>query len=418
MSSTNLNKKNGKPQAAGKGALDVFQCDNKDKHGKHGTPQCTTSTSTSSQPLPSPVIRNGKCLRCTMSDRVDEEVISCSVCCNLFHAVCRDKRGNYESSAISTKSFYDNYNLISNHVKPHQSRWGSFNFLCKPCSAKNIKALKRKTVKVKSSETQTLPQTFLSSECQTVTSGNIHELSINSVKSDFIDICNETDSHDCNSMDSTPNIPNYADNCPDLLNDIKSLTKLNEEVLENIKSLHKLSSEHGIEFGNKINDIKQSLKSELLPRSHIQNSSDQVQSNHQVTQNLSSDLNFVFDPKKLKPFKELHNNILDDEHLENLADFLEKSKDFKTIKSTNSSRDVSYYGEFKYRYGSIQHDANKIPDVIQSIVNLITEKYPKTLINSCSHVSLPDTKMVQTSVQNTVMMNHLLLHGLTYSLCL
>ena len=58
-----------------------------------GKPKSDNAVDKLPQPLPSPIIKSGKCLRCHMSDRVEEEVISCSVCCNLFHALCRDKRG-------------------------------------------------------------------------------------------------------------------------------------------------------------------------------------------------------------------------------------------------------------------------------------------------------------------------------------
>ena len=80
-----------------------------------------------------------------------------------------------------------------------------------------------------------------------------------------------------------------------------------------------------------------------------------------------------------------NNNILDDELLTQVAEFLDKSDNFKTIKSgtENSSRDVQYYGDFAYRYGATQHEARNIPDVLQPIVKLISAKYPKTIINSC-----------------------------------
>ena len=92
-----------------------------------------------------------------MSDRVSEEVISCSVCSCLFHALCRDSKGSYDSSAISTKSFYDTFCLISGHAHPHQSCWGYFRFICYGCSAKFSKqAGKQNTAKTMDSDTQTI----------------------------------------------------------------------------------------------------------------------------------------------------------------------------------------------------------------------------------------------------------------------
>ena len=98
-------------KAAGKGSSDnVFQVNDINGNGTQPSSKrnsiAAASTPIQSPNLPSPLIKNGKCSRCKMSDRVGEEVISCSICSHLFHAVCRDSRGNYDTSAISTKSFY------------------------------------------------------------------------------------------------------------------------------------------------------------------------------------------------------------------------------------------------------------------------------------------------------------------------
>ena len=346
-----------------------------------------------SQPLPSPIIKSGKCLRCTMANRVEEEVISCSICNNLFHALCRDARGNNDIASISSKSFYDSFNMISNHIKPHQSRWGQFKFVCQSCCAKTNKAqklAKNKTVKSKScdiaiqvsptiysKQTQSQFSKLITNASQTLTSGNIHESSFNSVHSD-VNICDLFSDVDDNTLNNTDT--HTSSGCTDIIANIKTLTKLNEDVLSNIKSLQQLSNEHATSFGKKIDDISQTLKSVNCTQNLPNQSHDSPQPNDK------HEPNSYFDPDQCKAYnKELHPNLLDDEHLVSLTDFLDKSNDFKTINSnkSNSSRDVIYYGEFNYKYGAIQHEANEIPNIIRPIVDKISEMYPKTIINSC-----------------------------------
>ena len=355
-----------------------------------------TITGKKPQPLPSPIIKSGKCLRCNMSNRVEEEVISCSVCTTLFHALCRDKRGNPNAESISSKSFYYTFVMISNHIKPHQSRLGQFKFVCQPCCAKTNKSQKQtstnnKTVKpksfdfaaqvspvVNSRKSQSQSAKLVTNASQTLASGNIHELSYSSSGSD-INVCDLFSDVEDNTA-SNNNVSDILNstNCTDIIADIKTLTRLNEEVLKNIKSLQKVSNDHATSFGKQIYDISQSLKSvnckENLP--------------NQFPDNVQPDTHehiFNLDTEQCKPYKELHPNLLEEEHLANLTDFLDTSNDFKTIKSNNnsSSRDVIYYGECKYKYGAIQHEQKEIPIVIQPIVDKIYEMYPNTIINSC-----------------------------------
>ena len=85
----------------------------------------------------------------------------------------------------------------------------------------------------------------------------------------------------------------------------------------------------------------------------------------------------------------LHVDYLEDSKLLEILNFLDsKSKDFQSFKSKSdsiSSRDVLYFGNSSigYRYGAIQHDAKALPDIMQPIIDKISELYPKTIINSC-----------------------------------
>ena len=405
------NKKSGKTKAAGRGSSDVFQGDNKERHrngndnGKTNVKMKTSLSSSksadTSKQVKTPRVVNGKCCFCPFNGDILNETIECSKCSESYHAVCRDKKGQLGISSICPKTFLPYFRSLSAHYGADKDRWGQFNFVCGNCnvnestfhhstpishdvSIKNIAPLYHCT------ETQTTPKLSRSAECQTITSGNILELSLNSVDTNSpIDVCNAIDLTSSTLSFAQDELGNSThsviEQFPDIVNDFKTLTKLNEEVLVNIKSLQKLSKEQGIHFDNQITDLKNSLKSTIQPDKQAQNSLAQLQVDNQVFTNSQPSVNYNFDAEECKPFKELHTNILDDEHLKNLSDYLDQSNDFKTIKSQNgmSSRDVLYFGEFKYRYGAIQHEANKIPDIIQSVVDTITAKYPKTIVNSC-----------------------------------
>ena len=105
------------------------------------------------------------------------------------------------------------------------------------------------------------------------------------------------------------------------------------------------------------------------------------------TDRVIPNVSFQFHSKKCQPYKGLHVDYMEDSKLLEILNFLDsKSKDFQSFKSkydSISSRDVLYFGEFKYRYGAIQHDAKAMPDIMQPIIDKISELYPKAIINSC-----------------------------------
>lgn len=365
MSSKFNSNKSGKPKAAGRGALDVFQSDNKDKHVKNGNiqQQSGTSTSTTSQPLPSPIIKSGKCSRCNMSDRVDEEVISCSFCCNLFHAVCRDTRGNYDPSAISTKSFYDTFILISNHVKPHQSRWGSFKFACNSCSAKNNKsqraALKQKSANMKCNE------------AQTIISGNISNNFLDT-SSEIIDVDNSLISSVLVSLDDVKQqnekLLCAVDRSETLSREIEDKIFDMNNLVQSLKNVPQSST---IDLGSTQVDIDtliQSLADKInLPCSPSQN---QLQSDSKLSESIP------------KPFDLLNDEFLSSSEYKELSSFLEQSTDFNVLKSRNSEREILYFGKYDYRYGNIKHSASELPTIIRSIMEKIAGSSDSGL-NSC-----------------------------------
>ena len=74
----------------------------------------------------------GVCIKCKSSN-VREESISCSICEELFHALCRDTRGNTMSSSITTKTVLDQIRPVIAKYGSSRERWGNFMFTCNKC---------------------------------------------------------------------------------------------------------------------------------------------------------------------------------------------------------------------------------------------------------------------------------------------
>ena len=393
-------KGTGRKKTTGEGSLDVFQCDNKDNGNvpmanTNSSPRASAQPKDSCSQVKNPCVLNGKCLSCPFNGDIINETIVCFKCSHMYHATCRDKRGQLTGKSICSKPFLPKFRALSNHFGDDKNRWGNFLYICGVCKMEVVnddELTSKCDVALQNSpflhtkETQSQSPTLVTSESQTLMSGNVHEFSFNSINSD-VNVCDSIHD-DSNEIVDDLNVSgtNTTLDCTDVIDDIKTLTKLNEEVLANIKSLQKLSNDHANTFGKQIDDIKETLKSTSHSVKYTQNVPNELlDSSQPISQPIKPPFSFNFDPEKCKPYKGLHLNLLDNEHFDKLTDFLDKSNNFKTIssKNNNSSRDVSYYGEFRYRYGAIQHEANAIPDVIQPIVDKISEMYPKTIINSC-----------------------------------
>ena len=79
------------------------------------------------------------------------------------------------------------------------------------------------------------------------------------------------------------------------------------------------------------------------------------------------------------PYDELALNFLREQDLESLVDFLNNMEFTELL----GSREVEYYGQFKYIYGPVVHDANvAYPEIIKIIMDKINTRYG-TNINSC-----------------------------------
>lgn len=303
-----------------------------------------------------PVITDGDCERCHFNGDLVGESISCSICCRLFHALCRDIKGAFNNSSICSKSFFDMFGPLAAHYKQNASRWGQFLFICQNCYID-------------------YPGLFPKNNDEYI------DVVKSPVKCNFAHKTNEAQTVISGSIQG--NVSEYSNAIAD---EISNLTKLNNQILENIKSLEKLSNENATTFSDKIDKLTNQFLSgnqtDNVPHSH--NSSP---NNHSPIPNPNAVVspNFTFDAEQITPHKDFQENFLSDEMLKDLTDFLGQSQDFSTINSKKSSgsRDVAYYGEFNYRYGASQHAAKIIPNSIKPIVELLAEKYPKTIINSC-----------------------------------
>ena len=323
----------------------------------------TKSIDKTTQPPPPPILRSGKCSRCSMSDRVNEEIIECFVCLNLFHALCRDVRGNFDSASITTKSFYDNFVLISNHIKPHQSRWGFFKFVCSSCSAKNVKS-KRSAIRQNSAKVKHC-------EAQTFESGTI----------------------DINCLDSSNDIIDIDDShLSTLLQSIDDVKQQNETILKTINR----SESFVRQIDDKVYDISSSIQSlKTLQTSLSDSVSPQPQLDvDKIAQSISDKINVppsgnqtvdpIINAEQIpKPYNQIDNGFLSESEYNALLNLLQNSDKFQQLKSKNSEREVQYFGEFDYRYGNIKHNASEFPPVINTIIEKISEKYPNATINSC-----------------------------------
>lgn len=328
--------------------------------------------STSSSMVNNPIIVNGKCSFCPFNGDILKETISCYVCSKSFHSACRDKRGNQLNSSICSTPFLESYSPISSHHGANKKRWGKFAFICEFCNTPDLHGAKQcdkiiDVVNVSKSPTKSTSNNVLdcniSSEAQTIISGDI----------------NGYDSECENDISN-----------PLLLDNVKFLLNINHRILDEIKTLQAQSTSNSEKFDVQISEIKSCLDNTIVdPAKNFVNSEN-------LTKNIIEQLNNMpasstenptqSTTQKCKPYSNLQNEFLAEPLLTDLNEFITNTQDFQTVKSknANSNRDVLYFGEFKYRYGSVTHDAKEIPEVIQPIINKISESYPDLLpVNSC-----------------------------------
>ena len=349
--STPVKRNYGKPKAAGRESSNyVFQSDNKeskDNGNVNGNVSAKGNSSNSSKKIintnnqvKTPRVVNGKCVCCPFDGDIINETIDCSKCLQTYHATCRDKRGIITDNSICSKTFLPKFRALSAHYGGDKSRWGNFVFICGLCDTgievdNNIplcdniassfcEVSVQNSPLLLSKETQSQTQTFVSSGSQTLTSGNILESSFDSVKS-YLDICNvDTDSKEghllnldepepepnvnLNINNSECNETNQIYQGSNIVNEMRKLTQLNNEVLENIKSLKELSLEHASNFVNQLSNLKSEIKTKNFAPSHTSNPQ-----NHNTSSDNLLNVDYDFNPIQYKPYKDLKENVLENE---------------------------------------------------------------------------------------------------------
>ena len=96
---------------------------------------------------------NGKCNRCLSIDLV-HEMITCNICDDSFHALCRDRRNISCADSICTKTFLNEARPVIAKHGANSNRWGNFMFVCNRC-VKSVKSLKTSNIKLASKHVQT-----------------------------------------------------------------------------------------------------------------------------------------------------------------------------------------------------------------------------------------------------------------------
>ena len=386
MSGTNKKsnnpKKKRKLRTAGRGSSNVFQCDNKGINGNVSMTSSKTSKATSSclqakktsSKTDTPIISNGKCSSCSATDTTINESIKCIFCLKFFHALCRTKTGTISSNSIvSSVSFLDNFNPISDHFGNHSGRWGNLAFVCKSC--KHNLSLK---AQVKNSVTKA------NAEIQTFVSGNINDQDCSLINTSVeIDVVELSDPKTKDRPSQMNNIAIKQVTELDLADSVVSdaTTTLNDSTVSAILTkLNKLSEQNlDISSGIKTLETKSNeIMSEI--KSNLEKSDDTLPT---ACFNFAPTSNVENSNQPELPYNVLNNQFLSTEEKVSLTTFIDSCDNFSEVKSKNSSRDVAYFGEFGYRYGAQNHKASSIPSEIQGLIDKLNTMFPKTTINSC-----------------------------------
>ena len=87
--------------------------------------------------------KSGTCVSCDDIDAMKTS-LSCWLCSNSFHAVCRDINGEKSGNdIICTSTFYKSFMKVSSNSGVNASRPGSFVFVCDDCNIKHTTAKAR-----------------------------------------------------------------------------------------------------------------------------------------------------------------------------------------------------------------------------------------------------------------------------------
>ena len=312
------------------------------------TPSMKTTPKSPSKGLTAPLVTNKGCLSCKYNtSSIMTEMVKCVTCEKHFHAICRDKRGIPTKSSICPPTFLKSFSEISGHYGTHKERLGQFQYVCDTCLVAPAPD----------------PVTI---GTQTLTSGAMSDHESLPLGAEPIDIINIMPD-DSDSLNELP--------------ELKPLFKLQKEILSRIELLCSNSSTLETSVCNQFASLKKQMARANLA---------DIEPVHKYPSPLDPDIEATLPPSNpprvMKPFTELHPEFLSDEDKQPILSFLDTIDGFQTVKSsssTNSSRDILYFGEFSYRYGNIEHPAKPFPAEIKQVMDQVEKLYPKSFSNSC-----------------------------------
>ena len=115
-----------------------------------------------------PLIKsNGQCSRCLYQNLTDESVC-CRLCSQLFHTLCKEKRGTPAKEAACPVSFLNKFKPLSAKYNLNGVRYGNFVFICEDCD---------KTIQQKSNESNSNVVNSADAEVQTIPKDMVDESS-------------------------------------------------------------------------------------------------------------------------------------------------------------------------------------------------------------------------------------------------
>ena len=148
-----------------------------------------------------------------------------------------------------------------------------------------------------------------------------------------------------------------------------NVNKMCNEILKSINfELHKAISDQHSTFVQELSEFKKSLSSQ---KSEIPSCTNTSSNDHGQRVPVFSG----------KPYDHHISNFLSEEVKNGLETFVNENDTNFTCLST---RQVTYFGEFSYKYGKTEHEPASMPAVIQKVIDEIHEKFPSdTKLNSC-----------------------------------
>ena len=303
----------------------------------------------------------------------------------MYHALCRNKRGHFTETSACSLNFLTKFRPLSAHYSKDSDRYGTFMFLCTNCEPV-MKTAKTSTHAAVQTIAPTVEEGVIN-VTQALTAANLVKLDESLAgelnNSDhIIDVDNSS-----SGSESTPSATTYSPSSDSLSEEntpligVQKMFNRQQIILEKIESLVQSSSKLETSMEQQFNSLKHDiLQGQCIPQSTGPASSSPISVLPAIEESHTQPKSHSF-----KPFKNIHGSVLNDELKNSTLRFLDNLEGYKTLTSPTlkSSRDVSYFGEFSYRYGNVEHEAKAIPEELKLIMEEVKLLYPESVSNSC-----------------------------------